>query len=117
MTKLMGAFFLFTVLLVLESGAFASTTLNCAFKNRSPQIRGVESIKISENALVINHDLEIPLERSQVRCGHYGRQDRFDGSAAGYKVILKSCTDTAELEGHLIDSVGEAAEPVVCHLD
>lgn len=109
MQKLMSACLLLIVLAFLQTKAFA---LNCKFKNS--KVENIQSLQIQNESLIINQELEIPLEKNRVRCGNFGRQDRFDGNALGYQVILKSCTDEAKLSGHLIDSRLEQVAEVIC---
>jgi hypothetical protein len=111
MNKLIKASLFLIALVLLQNTAFART-LDCKFKDDS--MSGIDSIHLSEENLVLNQELEIPLEKSSVRCGHFGRQDRFDGSALGYQVVLKSCSSEAKLEGHLIDSINHIAADVLC---
>lgn len=111
MNKLIGASLILFVLVALQTNAFAST-LNCKFKDT--KMVGVNSIHINDESLIINQELEIPLEKSRVNCSHFGRQTRFDGSALGYQVILKSCTSEAKLEGYIIDSIKEISADVLC---
>lgn len=115
MQKLIGASFILILLAALQTNAFAST-LNCKFTGDA-KIDGVQSIKVEDEYLIINEETEIPLDKSIVRCGHFGRQTRLDGSALGYQVILKSCSSEASLEGHVIDSVKVKSAEVVCHRD
>lgn len=111
MNKLITAPVLLFLLVVLQTNAFAGD-LDCKFKDVS--VVGVKSITISDESLIINSELEIPLEKSRVVCGNFGRQTRFDGSALGYQVVLKSCTTDAKLEGVLIDSLNQVAADVRC---
>ena len=111
MQKLMSACLLLIVLAVLQTKAFAGA-LNCKFKNS--KVENIQSIQLQDEFLVINNELEIPLEKNKVKCGNLGRQDRFDGSALGYQVILKSCSEEAKLAGHLIDSRLEQVAELVC---
>ncbi len=111
MQKIITASLLLVLLAFLQTEVFAAT-LKCSFKGA--HVRGVKSIQLTKESLIINKDLEIPLEKSRVRCGNFGRQTRLDGMALGYQVILKSCTTDAELEGVLIDSVNEVAADVYC---
>lgn len=110
MTKLLGASLLLFVLVVLQSNAFAKT-MNCKFK--SSALEGVKSIQLSDESLVINSEMEIPLSKSRVKCGKSSRHERLDGFALGYQVVLKSCI-VGEMEGHLIDSVNAVAAVVAC---
>lgn len=112
MNKLVTASALLFFLGTLTTQAFASN-LDCKFKEG--KVMGVTSIQISDESLILNKELEIPLEKSRVKCGNFGRQTRFDGNALGYMVVLKSCTTDAKLEGVLIDSVNEVAADVLCH--
>ncbi len=112
MTKLLSAALLFVIVTALPAEAWGGP-LSCRFKDF--KMSGVDHIRIEEDMLIINRELEIPLEKSRVRCGHFGRQTRFDGSALGFQVVLKTCTSDAKLEGHLIDSVNVVAADVVCN--
>ena len=112
MNKLVTASLLLFFLVTLKNQAFASS-LDCKFKEG--KVQGVESIQISDESLILNNQMEIPLEKSRVKCGNFGRQTRFDGSALGYQVVLKSCTTDAKLEGVLIDSINEVAADVLCN--
>jgi hypothetical protein len=111
MSKLVSASLLLVFLFALQTNAFAGT-LSCKFKDE--KVVGVKSIEVAEDSLLINKELEIPLEKSRVKCGGFGRQTRLDGSALGYQVVLKTCTSEAQLEGHLIDSVNQVAAEVLC---
>jgi len=112
MQKMVTVSLLLIFFLSLKTTVFAGT-LNCKFKDI--EIRGVEGIKLNDQSLIINNLLEIPLEKSRVKCGNFGRQIRFDGNALGYQVVLKTCTTDAVLEGHLIDSINSIAAEVLCH--
>lgn len=112
MSKLIKASLLLVFVLVLQTKAFA-LNLDCKFKD--VKVSGVKSIRLSDESLIINKELEIPLEKSRVNCANFGRQTRFDGRALGYQVVLKTCTTDAKLEGHLIDSVNAVAADVVCN--
>ncbi|HXH31017.1 MAG TPA: hypothetical protein VNJ01_09415 [Bacteriovoracaceae bacterium] len=112
MQKILTASLLLVILAFLQTEVFAAT-LKCNFKNT--RVTGVRSILISDESLIINKEMEIPLEKSQVKCGHFGRQTRLDGAALGYQVILKSCTTESVLEGVLIDSVNSVAADVYCN--
>jgi hypothetical protein len=112
MKRLFCATLLLVFVLVVQNKVFASI-LDCKFKNVS--VMGVDKIQLIHEDLVINGELEIPLEKSRVKCGNFGRQVRFDGSALGYQVILKSCTTEAQLEGVLIDAVHFVAVDLQCH--
>lgn len=114
MKKLIGACLLLITVSILQGQVFAATTsLNCEFKD--DVVEGVESIEISDETLMINKDLHIPMEKSTIRCGNLGRQKRFDGSALGYQIVLESCTTGVDLKGDLIDSVKGISAPVVCN--
>jgi hypothetical protein len=112
MTEFIKVAFFILVVLAFESTAYGDT-LECKFKDHP--IRGINSIEISDESLVINSELEIPLEKSLVKCGTFGKQIRFDGSASGLQVVLKSCSTEAKLEGHLIDSLSAVAADVFCN--
>lgn len=111
MQKLMMGSLLLVLLGTLSAKVFANE-FDCKFSDSS--IKGVQSIKISEDYLIINKNLEIPLDKSRVKCGHLGRQTRFDGNALGYLVILKSCSLIAKFEGHLIDERNNVSADVLC---
>lgn len=112
MQKRLASLILLIVLFTLQSKAYAYN-LNCQFKNKG--VEGIHSIKINDESLLLNEDLEIPLEKSRVKCGNFGRQMRLDGSALGFLVVLRSCTSKAVLEGDLIDSIKQVAAEVICH--
>jgi hypothetical protein len=112
MKKLMAASVLLVILSSLSGQVFARP-LSCKFK--AGQLSDVRTIKIEEDSLLLNHSMEIPLEKSTVRCGNFGRQTRLDGYALGFQIVLKSCTSDAELEGHLIDSVRQQAADIICN--
>ena len=113
MQKLIGACLLLVIFSVLQSAAFAAP-LNCKFKDSSVKVEGIKSLQISNDALVINDSAVIPLEHTQIKCGSFGRQHRFDGFGKGLQIILKSCTDSAALSGHLIDSQTSQVAEVIC---
>lgn len=113
MNKLLSACLLLALFAVLKTQAFAAT-LNCTFKNSEVAIEGVESIQISENVLVVNESEVIQLDQTRIRCGQFGKQNRFDGIGKGLQVVLRSCTDEAVLEGHMIDSLNSKVADVVC---
>lgn len=112
MNKLFTASVLLLVLAALQTKAFAAE-LECKFKNGG--VEGVEKIELSDENLIINHSLEIPLLKTRVRCGHFGKQVRFDGEAEGIQVILKSCTTDAKLEGELVDYEKRVSADVFCN--
>jgi hypothetical protein len=115
MKKLFAACFLLVMVSLLQSKVFASSkNLNCQFSN-DEVVEGVTSIEISNETLMINKDLEIPLEKSTIRCGNFGRQRRFDGLALGYQIVLESCTTGVALKGDLIDSVKGISAKVICN--
>lgn len=113
MQKLVTASLLLFVLLTLTNQAFA-TTLNCKFKDAA--IHGIKTIQISEESLILDQIKEIPLSKSDVRCGNFGRQSRFDGNALGYQVVLKSCSTEAKLEGVLVDEINFVAVDLLCNV-
>jgi hypothetical protein len=113
MKKFIGASLLLVVISALQTNAFAGS-LNCAFKNAEVRVEGIETLQISDEALVVNQNEIIPLAHTRIKCGAFGRQDRFDGVGGGLQIILKSCTDEAALEGHLIDSANSKVAEVVC---
>ena len=111
MNRLITASALLFLLVTLQTKVFAMD-LDCKFKDVA--VSGVKTIKLTDDNLVINSELEIPLEKSRVKCGNFGKQTRFDGSALGYQVVLKSCTTEAKLEGVLIDSLNAVGADVFC---
>jgi hypothetical protein len=111
MTNLLKASLMLVVLVVLQTKVFAET-LTCKFK--SDRIEKVQTIELENESLIINKELEIPLEVNRVKCGNFGRQHRFDGLALGFRVILKSCSSDAKLEGYIIDNQLDQSADVVC---
>lgn len=111
MNKLITASVLLAALTLLQTKAFAGI-FDCKFK--SSGIAGVKSIQLSDDNLVLNQELEIPLDKTRVKCGNFGRQVRFDGEALGFQVILKSCSTEAKLEGSIVDNVHAIAADVLC---
>ncbi len=113
MKKLLHASALLLILCGLNAKAFAGT-LHCVFKNPESTVEGVKTLQITDDVLVVNETQTIDLEHSKIKCGQFGKQNRFDGTGNGLQVILKSCSDEAALEGHLIDSVNEKVAEVIC---
>jgi hypothetical protein len=114
MQKFIAAFLLLVIITALQAKAFAAP-LNCAFKDTDTRIQGVETLQITDEALVINEHEVIPLEHTRIKCGVFGRQDRFDGLGKRLQIILKSCTDEAVLKGQLIDAANSVVAEVVCN--
>lgn len=112
MNKLLTASALLFILVALQTKAFAQT-FECKFKDT--KLESVKSIQITEDNLIINKELEIPLEKSRVKCGSFGRQTRLEGSALGFQVVLKSCTREAQLEGYIVDAVNTDGADVYCN--
>jgi hypothetical protein len=112
MNKLITASLILVVLVALQTKAFAAK-YDCKFKD--VKLESVTSIQISEESLIINKDMEIPLEKSRVKCGSFGKQVRLDGSALGYQVVLKSCSSDAALEGYIVDAVNTAGADLLCN--
>lgn len=106
-------FFFFCVLSMASMGKSFAVALDCQLTNA--QVLGIESFVIKDHVLILNDEFEIPLEKSRVKCGHYGEQVRFDGYAYGYQIILKSCSTEVEYEGDLIDSINWVGSEVHCH--
>ena len=113
MQKLIAISLLLATIMTLQSKAFA-VSLNCSFKDSAVRVEGVETLQINDEVLIVNSSALIALEHTNIKCGVFGRQHRFDGVGKGLQVILKSCTDSADLEGHLIDSVNSKVAEVVC---
>lgn len=111
MQKLIGATLILMFLAIVQTNAFASE-FNCKFK--SGTVDGVDSILVTEDHLIINNYLEIPLDRSRVKCANFGRQTRLDGMGAGFQIILKTCSSEAKFQGHLIDAKNNKAAEVIC---
>jgi hypothetical protein len=114
MKKLITASLLLLITVISHNSAFAAT-MSCKFKQSS--VNGVHTIDINDENLIINNELEIPLEKTRVKCGNFGRQTRLDGSALGFQVVLRSCTTDANLEGYLIDEVHSVVGEVLCFSD
>lgn len=112
MSKLFKASFILVCFLFLQSHVFA-VDLNCEFKET--KVEGIDSIQVSGESMLINKETEIPLDKTRVKCGNFGRQIRYDGMALGYQVILESCSTEAKFEGRLIDSINQVAAKVLCH--
>lgn len=112
MSKLFKASFILVCFLFLSGHVFA-VDLNCEFKENP--VEGIESIQVSGESMLINQEVEIPLDKTRVKCGNFGRQIRYDGRALGYQVILESCSTEAKFEGRLIDSINQVAGKVLCH--
>lgn len=114
MQKLISACFLLALFAALNTQAFAAP-LECTLKEGQTPVEGIQSIQMEDNVLVVNDKEVIELEHSRIKCGVFGRQSRFDGLIAkGLQIILKSCTDSAALEGHLIDSINSKVAEIVC---
>lgn len=111
MTKLITATLLILALAVLSSSVFARD-LECHFTDRV--IKDIDSITISHDVVLINNKHEIRLERSEINCSGFGRQARFDGDGQGYKLVLKTCTSEAELEGVIIDNIKKEIGDIIC---
>ena len=114
MKKFLSASLLLFVLISLNTKVFAGT-LNCQFKNPESKVEGINSLQINEEALIINESEVIELSQTKIKCGHFGRQNRFDGQGMGLQVILKSCSDSAVLEGHMIDALNSKVAAVICN--
>lgn len=97
--------------LYFEQEAIASSR-KCNFTKE--KISGVSTIEFSEESIKINGEMEIPLEKTKIKCGISGKRLRFDGLALGYQVVLETCTTQATLEGHLIDSVNQEIAELAC---
>lgn len=116
MQKLIGASLLLLFFVVSNTNAFAVASFKCAFKNE--KIEGIDTIEMTDNTLVINSALNIPVSESRIRCANFGKQKRYDGSEPdveeGLKVVLKTCTSEAAMEGYLIDPKVKKAAEVIC---
>ncbi|HLT22441.1 MAG TPA: hypothetical protein VKZ84_03325 [Bacteriovoracaceae bacterium] len=104
--------------LLLSMHAYSETSevlpeLHCKFTGRV--IEDVHSIVLQHDKLVINDNVFVPLDLSEINCSTFGRQMRLDGSEQGYKVILKSCTSEGVLEGRLIDNIKQEIGDINCY--
>ncbi len=99
---------------LVGTSAFAGV-LQCDFKDE--RLPGIDSIEMTEEALVINGNVTIPVEETRIRCSNFGKRKRYDGQLEqdGLQVILKNCTTEAALEGHLIDPKAKKAVEVFCN--
>ncbi len=112
MKKLFTASVLLLALVALQAKSFA-LDFECQIQDGS--IESIQSVELKEDELVINKNNLIPLSRTKIKCGNFGRQTRLDGEALGYMVILKTCSTEAHWEGDLIDSVKKVAATVRCN--
>ena len=112
MQKFTTACLLLVFIAALQTNAFAAT-MNCEFTSTS--FENIKSIKLSDETFKINNELEIPLEKSIIKCGHFGKRSRMDGLALGYQIILKACSSEHSATGHIIDEVNEIAADIVCN--
>ncbi len=112
MFKLVKASVILFVLTLMSTKAFALTDMNCKVKNG--EIAGIKTLHLSDEQLVINGVVAIPLDKLRVKCANMGRQIRLEGEAEGLQVILKTCSTEAKVEGHIIDSVNNAQALVQC---
>lgn len=110
MQKLIGAGFILFILAALNSKAFA-VSMNCSVT--AGQIEDLQSVQISDDAVIINQTEVIALEHSRIRCKG-ARKDRFDGVGNRFQVILQSCVNNGALEGIVIDRVKSKAADVIC---
>ncbi len=106
MFKLVKASVLLFVLTVLSTKAFALTDMNCKVKNGG--IAGIKTLHLSEEQLVINGTVAIPLDKLRVKCANMGRQIRLEGEGRGLHVILKTCSTEAKVEGYILDTVNNS---------
>jgi hypothetical protein len=113
MKKLLGASFLLFIMVSINSNAFGAS-LNCYFKNPEATVEGITKLEINDDVLVVNETEAIELQHSRIKCGQFGKQHRFDGLGNGLQIILKSCTDEAVLEGHLINANESQVAAVLC---
>jgi hypothetical protein len=113
MKKLLSASLLLILIATLQTTAFGAT-LNCKFSSETT-FDHIDSIELTDETLKINGDIEIPLEKSTIRCGHFGKRDRLDGLALGYQIILKACAVGSQVKGHIIDEVNAVSADIVCN--
>jgi hypothetical protein len=112
MKKILGAILFLLFLITFQEELFAKT-YKCEFIKDS--FESVKLIKLSEEGLVINDVLEIPLEKTRVKCGNFGIQSRFDGQSQGYQVILRTCSTEARVEGFIIDEIQGLSADIHCN--
>lgn len=112
MKKLLSASLLLILIATLQTKAFGAT-LNCKFSTERT-FENIETIQLTDETFKINGEIEIPLEKSTIRCGHFGKRNRLDGLALGYQVILKACAVGSQIKGHIIDEVNAVAADIVC---
>lgn len=103
-------FFTFALLSLMNS-AFAINA-SCSFKDGG--LEGVESLALVNGTFVINNEIEIPLEETEIRCGALGKKSRLDGVKEGFQVVLKSCSLQGNFEGHIIDSAQQVSADISC---
>jgi hypothetical protein len=113
MNKLLAASLLLILIATLQTRAFGGT-LNCKFSSTTT-FDNIETIQLTDDTFKINGEIEIPLEKSIISCGHFGKRDRLDGLALGYQIVLKACAVGAQVSGHIIDEVNEKAADIVCN--
>ncbi len=111
MQQLLKVVLLLVFLAALEGIAFAET-IDCKFK--SQPVAGITSLTLSEEVLLINGSLEVPLEKTSIKCGALGKRDRFEGFENGIQVILKDCTHDDKIEGTIIDFANQQSADVEC---
>jgi hypothetical protein len=111
MNTLTKASLLLAALSIIPMKAFAFT-LEC--RQIDGEVRGVKSVHFSNDEIIINKRLEMNLEKSQIKCGTFGRQVRYDGFSDGYQVILRSCSSTVALAGDLIDHANQTVSRIEC---
>lgn len=114
MQKFIGALLLLVIMLAVQTNVFAAS-LNCTFKDAETKVEGIETLELNEEALIVNDSEVISLEHTKIKCGAFGKQDRFDGLGKRLQIILKSCTDEAVLEGQLLDTGNQVSADVVCN--
>lgn len=111
MDKLLKASLLLVILAVLNTKAFAAVT-TCDITSRA--ITDVKTVHLAEDAVIINGSLEIPLEKTKIRCGVLGKRARYEGAENGFQVILKDCTADDSLQGAIIDAVKQESMDINC---
>lgn len=110
MQKLIGAAIMLALLTFMNQNAFSAVV--CQFDQRELKI---DSIVFEDEQLVIDDVELVELSTSRIRCGSFGKQFRFDGQInKNLQIVLKSCTDMAALEGHVINTKTNKVTEITC---
>jgi len=113
MQRLIGAAILLVLLTFLNEKAFSA--VHCRFDQSAVGQSEINSIIFEDDQLVVNNDKLVELSLSRIRCGSFGKQFRFDGKISkSLQIVLKSCTDEALLQGHIINTVTNKVTEIAC---